>query len=157
MPRSGKRVRIARGIYRDGDDGGYEVRVVVGGHEHSERMPPDSTRQELDAKWAELKATGLTDTPRPERGTLNAAVPIYLRMVAHLASADDLEDHCRAWTDRLGHLQRHRITSQHVLDARNVWRKAGKSPKTINNRVGTLRNLYRRLDGPKAKTPCDDV
>ncbi len=56
-----------------------------------------------------------------------------------------------------GDVQRHRITNRHVLDARAAWRAAGLSPKTINHRVGTLRNLYHRLDGTRAQTPCDDV
>ncbi len=155
MPRKGKRTTISRGIYRD--SGGYEVRVVVGGVPYSARMPSDSTLAELKAKRADIEATGRTETPRAERGTLRAAVPAYLRLTAHLASVDDLEDHLTAWCKELGDVQRHRITDRDVLSVRNLWISAGLSPKTVNNRVGTLRNLYRRLDGKTAKTPCDDV
>lgn len=155
MPRKGKRVTIAKGIY--GDSGGFEVRVTVGGETYSARMPPDSTLDELKAKRALLESQGRTETPRAERGTLRAAVPAYLRLVAHLASVDDLEDHLNAWVKEIGDVQRHRITARDVLGLRNQWLAEGKAPKTINNRVGTLRNLYRRLDGKRARTPCDDV
>lgn len=156
MPRTGTRTTISRGIYLD--SGGFEVRVVVGGVAYRQRMPLDSTLDELKATRAALENTGRTETPRAARGTLRAAVPGYLRLCAHLASVDDLADHLNAWCARgLGDVQRHRITVQDVLRARNAWLEAGLSPKTINNRVGTLRNLYRRLDGKRAPTPCDDV
>lgn len=157
MPRKGARTTISKGVYRDGDAGPYEVRVVVGGVVYSERMPADSTKPELKAKRADLEATGRTETPRAERGTLRASVPAYLRLTAHLASVDDLADHLHAWCKELGDVQRHRITERDVLEVRNLWIAAGRAPKTVNNRVGTLRNLYRRLDGKKAKSPCDDV
>jgi integrase len=155
VPRTGKRVTVTKGVYRD--SGGYEVRAVVGGVPYVERMPLDSTLDELKAKRADLERTGRTDTPRAVRGTLRGAVPAYLRLTAHLASADDLDDHLRAWCALLGDVQRHRITDRDVLNARTQWLIDGLSPKTINNRVGTLRNLYRRLDGKRARTPCDDV
>lgn len=155
MPRKGKRRTIARGIYAD--SGGFEVRITVGGATYSARMPPDSTLDELKKRRAQLDAQGRTETPRPQRGTLRTAVPIYLRLVAHLASVDDLEDHLNAWLKELGDVQRHRITARDVLEVRALWLAAGRAPKTINNRVGTLRNLYRRLDGKRAPTPCDEI
>jgi integrase len=155
VPRKVKRQRITKVVYRD--SGGFEVRVVVGGHTYSARLPLDSTLQQLKARRAELENLGLTTTPRAERRTLRADVPRYLRMVAHLASARDLKAHLDAWIDRLGDTYRHLITAEDVLMARNAWLAAGRSPKTINNRVGTLRNLYRRLDGRTAITPCDEV
>jgi site-specific recombinase XerD len=155
VPRIGKRITVTRGVYRD--SGGHEVRVVIAGITYSERLPLDSTLTELKQKRAALEAQGRTATPKAARGTLQAAVPTYLQLVAHLASADDLEDHLRAWCDRLGDVQRHRLTDRDVSAARAAWLAEGLSPKTINNRVGTLRNLYRRLDGKRAATPCDDL
>ncbi len=155
MPRKGRRQKVARGIYRD--SGGHEVRVMVGGTTYSARMPLDSTLEELKKKRATLESTGRTETPRTERGTLRDSIPAYMRLVRHLASAKDLEAHLTAWADELGDVQRHRITGRHVLDVRHAWTVAKLSPKTINNRVGTLRNLYRRLDGERAPTPCDHV
>lgn len=155
MPRVGKRVTVSRGIYRD--SGGHEVRVRIHGATYARRMPLDSTLDELKTARAQIEAIGRSAGPVAHRGTLRADVPAYLRLVHHLASADDLEDHLRAWTDELGDVPRHRITERDVLDARAAWLSAGRSPKTINNRVGTLRNLYRRLDGKRAASPCDDL
>ncbi|HYE87392.1 MAG TPA: hypothetical protein VEA16_13615 [Vicinamibacterales bacterium] len=155
MPRKGKRTTVAKGIYRD--SGGFEVRITVGGVLYAERMPADSTIEELKAKRAALESQGLTESPRAERGSLRAAVPSYLRLKAHLASVDDLEDDCDAWCALIGDLQRHRITELHVLNARATWLAAGLSPKTINDRVGTLRNLLKTIDGKKAAHLFDDI
>lgn len=156
MPRTGKRRTIARGIYQD--SGGYEVRVTVGGHPYSARMAKDSTIEELKTKRAELESTGRTETPRAERGTLRAAVPQYLKLIRTLASCKNRKAHLlNHWCPLYGDVQRHRLTTADVLEARNVWLEQGAAPKSINHRVDTLRMLYHRLDGPRAKTPCDDV
>lgn len=155
MPRKGKRVTVAKGIYRD--SGGYEVRVTVGGQPYAARMPADSTLNELKGKRADLESTGRTETPRADRGTLRAAVPTYLRRKAHLATVDDLEDDLIAWCARIGDVPRHRITEQQILEARAAWLAAGLSPKTINDRVGTLRNLLRVIDGKRALVIFDEI
>lgn len=155
MPRTGKRKTISKGVYLD--SGGYEVRVVIGGHAYSARMPPDSTLEELKRKRAQLEATGRTDHPRTVRGTLAADAPRYLTLVGHLASLKERRAHLDAWIVRLGPMARHRITAADVLAARVAWLALGLAPKTINHRVGTLRHLYRTLDGPRAPTPCDDI
>lgn len=157
MPRKGKRITFERGIYRDGPDGPYEVRIVVGRQPYSERMPADSTLEELRGKRGELENVGNTTTPRAERGTVRAGVPSYLRAKAHLASVGDLEDDLEAWCVRIGDRQRHRLTERDILEARGVWIAAGLSPKTVNDRVGTLRNFLRVLDGKKALGIFDDI
>jgi integrase len=155
MPRKGSRQTIERGVYRDSS--GYEVRVVVGGHLYSDRMPKDSSLDELRRRLAQLKATGLTETPKAERGTLFADAKRYLKLIQHLESWKDREAHLSAWCARLGHVYRHRIARADVLAARVTWLKQPLAPKTINHRVATLRHLYRTLDGKSAPTPCDDI
>lgn len=159
MPRSGPRLTVDRGIYRDGPEGAYEIKVIVGGQTYYQRLPPDSTLDELQFARDTLKLQGKKETPRTQSGTLAADAKTYLRLVAHLASVDDREDHLDRWIARLGHVPRHRLTTADVLAARNAWLAEipPLSPKTINNIVGTLRNLYHRLDGKRATTPCDDV
>lgn len=158
MPRTGTRITVGKGIYRDGDNGPYEIRVVVGGQAYYDRLPPDSTPDELITARAALHLHGQTQTPKANRWTLAHDAKAYLRLVAHLASKDDREDHLNAWLAAgLGELPRHRITPQHVQAARVTWLGQGKAPKTINHYVGTLRNLYHRLDGKRAATPCDDI
>lgn len=155
MPRTQKRITIARGIYRD--EWGHEVRVVVGGHEYRQRMPKDSTLDELKAKHASLKAIGLTDTPKAERGTLAGDTPKYLKLIATLVSYRNRVAHLKHWNARIGLLPRHRISRTDVLAARVAWQQAGAAPRTINHRCETLRHLFHTLDGRRAPTPVDDV
>lgn len=157
MPRTGKRVTVARGIYRD--SGGFTVRVVVGGTPYEERMPLDSTMKELLKKRSELETQGRSETPRAQRGTLRADAPRYLRLIAHLESWKDRRAHLDAWIALYGDTYRHRLTHADVLAARAAWLTAKKpiAPKTINHRVATLRHLYRTLDGKRAFSPCDDI
>lgn len=157
MPRTGRRVTVERGVYRD--SGGFEVRATVGGVLYSTRLPLDSTLKELRAARAALVAEGHTATPRAARGTLAADAEIYLSLIQHLASARDRRGHLEKWIALLGHVPRHRITAADVLRARATWLAlpTPPAPKTINHRVGTLRNLYRRLDGARARTPCDEI
>lgn len=157
MPRKGTRIRVSKGIYKDSHSGMYTVRATVGGHPYETTMPADSTLDELKSQRALLEARGRTEVPRVVRGTLRAAVPSYLKLVKHLATWDDREDHLNAWVLRLGDVQRHRIKPTDVLAARAAWLDEGLSPKTINHRCDTLRNLYHRLDGKRARTPCDEV
>lgn len=175
MPRTGKRIKVSTGIYRNGPQGStYEVRATVNGRTQTVTMPGDSTLKELKAKRADLFSDGHGAAPRAERGTLAADVPKYLRLIAHLATVDDREDHLAAWCEVAGHLPRHRITDQDVLAARVRWLTEGRpdrppqakrrrvhsgplSAKTINHYTDTLRNLYHVLDGRSAKTPCDTI
>lgn len=155
MPRTGKRRTISKGIY--GDSGGFTVRVTVQGEAHERRMPLDSSPKELKAARADLEAQARTARPRVVRGTIRACLPAYLRLVAHLASADDIEDHLEQWATQLPTVPRHRIIRADILTARAAWAAEGLTPKTINNRVITLRAFFHRLDGKRAVTPCDEI
>lgn len=156
MPRKGKRVTIMRGCYKD--SGGIEVRVTVGGTTYyGPRLPLDSTRAELKKAVADLRALGHTETPPALHGTLRKHAQLYIKSIKHLASWDDREDHLNAWCEDYGDVQRHRITEQDVVAMREKWRLQGLSPRTIQHRCDTLRNLFHRLDGRKAKTPCDGI
>ena len=135
-------------------------------------MPPDSTLAELKARRDALKAEAGAIRPRADAGTLRADTPKYLRLIAHLASADDRADHLEAWNELYGDVLRHRLTSADVLKARVRWLSIGRpekisanrkahrgplSPKTVNHYCDTLRHLFHVLDGRRAPTPCDDV
>lgn len=156
MPRAGTRITIAKGIYRDGLDGPYELCVTVGGVTYRDRAPADATDAELRTAYADLVARAHKTTPRATHGSLLADAKTYLRMVGHLASVDDREDHLNAWCELYGNVQRHRLTERDVMTARAQWLQT-LAPKTVQHRIDTLRNLFRRLDGRRAPTPCDDV
>lgn len=158
MPRKGHRLTIDRGIYRDGEDGPYEIRVTVHGVAAYDRMPPDSTEDELLARRAELESAARKAQPEPARWTLRADVARYLKLIQHLSTWKDREHHLGEWVALLGDLPRHRIKEADVLAARDHWRAEKRlSNRSINHRLDTLRNLYHRLDGRRAPTPVDEV
>jgi hypothetical protein len=144
VPRSGKRIRVTKNVYRDSS--GYEVRVVVGGHAYSARMPLDSTLAELKAKRDELADEGKAISPRATSGTLRADVPKYLKLIQHLASADDREDHLNAWIERLGDVYRYRITPADILAARVQWLTVGRPSRP---RAGKRRKVPHRPAVPE--------
>src|SRR3954454_11308286 len=103
MPRTGKRITITRGIYRDGPNGPYEIRVTVGGESFLARMPADSTPDELKARRVALELQGRTEAaPARKRGTLAADAPRYINLMKHLESWKDREAHLKAWVARHG-------------------------------------------------------
>lgn len=155
MPRTGARTTLIRNCYLD--SGGIEVRVSVGGTAYYDRLPTDATRAEMKKAVADLRAEGHKETPPAKHGTLRKHARLYIQNVKHLATWDDREDHLNAWCLLYGDLQRHRLTEQHVLDARDIWKVEGLAPKTIQHRCDTLRNLFHRMDGRKAPTPCDEI
>jgi len=152
MPRRGKRLTLARGIYRDGAT--VEVRVTQAGHTARRYLPGDTTLAEAKAARAAL-AQSLP--PRPARHTLAADAPRYLALQTHLVSYKSRRAMIGHWVRRYGLRPRHRITPQDVLAARVDWLQAGHAPKTINHRVAALRHLYVTLDGARSPTPCDDL
>jgi hypothetical protein len=91
------------------------------------------------------------------RGTLEADAKRYLAQVAHLASYKSRVCEVDAWTALYGRLRRVQITAEHLRKARAQWSADEYTPKTINNRVQTLRHLFHVLDGRRSPTPADDV
>ena len=155
MRRTGKRTRIDTGIYRD--RAGYSVMVHANGARRELRFPRDTSLRVLKAARNDLRVRLQHERPKPTRGTLEQDAERYVRQVRYLTSWTERRSEVRAWVARLGRLQRARITSEHVRQAIGDWTEAGPSPKTIKNRVYTLRHLYRTLDGRRALTPCDEV
>jgi site-specific recombinase XerD len=157
-----KRKRIASGVYRDRY--GLSASVKVGGRDGArqieKRFPFDTPISEIrrwqDATRVELRAT-IKAPGRLAAGTLEADAKIYLGQVAHLASYKSRVCEVDAWVCLYGKLRRDHLTSRHVREARATWAADDYTPKTINNRVQTLRHLYRLLDGPRRPTPADDV
>lgn len=154
MPRS-PRKRLGRGIYRD--KGGIAGVVTVHGLRREHRYPLGTALDDI-RKWQEqTRAALLKKRPAAARGTLAADTERYLKQIQHLKSWKERRAELKAWCARFGQVARGRITPGMVRETMGVWAKAGKSPKTITNRINTLANLYRTLDGQDADTPCDEV
>lgn len=172
MSRQGDRVKLDRCIYQDAS--GRAVVVQVRGLQRELRFPADTDLAMLQRNRDQLRADLHDETPSTARGTLTHDAQRYLKLISGRPGFKADRSHLRAWLDRLGPKPRAAITAEHVGAALAAWRTAGtfaggrgarkrhaiKAPaseKTLKERWRVLRHLYKKLDGPKAKTPCDDV
>lgn len=90
-------------------------------------------------------------------GTLHADAIRYYPLIKHLADWVSRRSEIRAWLPELGDRYRHTIDRTDILRIRGEWKTAGVAHRTINNRVSALKDLYKKLDGDDAPTPCDGV
>jgi integrase len=163
MPRRGKRVRLAKGIYRD--KSGIAATVAIGTGpakvQREKRYPFDTPLKTIKQWQLDTAAELREDVGVTKRGTLKADAARYLKLAQYLKNWSGVRSEVNAWVARLGHLHRNQITPTHVLEARVDWLAEGYAPKTVNDRVGRLRRLYRTLDATpqrkKPPSPCDTV
>ncbi len=173
MGRKGRRRRLERGIYVD--ETGHAVMVQVHGARQELRFPLDTDLEVLQRNRDQLRLDLRDAGPAAAaRGTLAHDAQKYLKQIAGRPGSAADRSHLRAWLDRLGPKNRGRITAADVRLALAAWRTAGTwtggrgrrtrqaleapaSEKTLQQRWRVLKHLYTTLDGPKAKTPCDDV
>lgn len=158
MGRRGRRRRLDTNIYRD--DSGCSVMVrdaEIGDREvrYPRDSPLDYLRDELDR---------LEKARERRRGTgrdsLVASATRYLNTKLGHCTAEtrqSAKSELASWCELYATRHRHRIEPDDVLAARDLWLERGLSPKTINNRVDRLRQLYRALDGEERWTPTDHI
>lgn len=173
MGRHGKRRRLAKNIYVD-EKGYGSVVVQVRGTQQELRFDPGFELATLEKQRDQLRADLHDQAPASTRGTLNHDAVRYLKQIAGRPGFKAERSHLRAWLDKFGSRQRQRLTAGDVRTAIAEWRKHGAhvggrgtrprratnapaSEKTLKERYRVLKHLYKTLDGPKAKTPCDDV
>jgi integrase len=158
MGRRGSRTTVARGIYKDAT--GYAVIIRINGKLKEHRFPRTTAlsvlvqkRNTLQQEKAKRDGTGRT--------SLRASADAYMDKKATDLTKESKQaarSELDAWIRVLGaSAHRHEIDQAAVLRARSTWKTDGLSPKTINNRVDRLRQVYRALDGKDAWTPCDGV
>lgn len=145
--------KLPTGIYRT--KYGFRATLKVGTVNKTKRYPPD-TDIALIERWREETRVRLRyKFPKGRRGTLAGDAERYLKQVQHLASYKARRIEVNAWVKALGKTHRQALTAAHVATVRAQWLEDGLSPKTVNNRVQTLKHLYRTLDGKDDATPCD--
>lgn len=157
-----RRKRIGKGIYRDTYGLSATVKVGTGAdaRQREKRFPFDTPLKDIRTWQEAIRGELRAAHSRPAsiaRGTLEADAKVYLAQVKHLASYKSRVCEVDAWTALYGRLRRSQLTSEHVRKARAEWAADKYAVKTINNRVQTLRHLYRLLDGDAAVTPADGV
>jgi len=152
MPRRGNRKRLARGLYEDRTG---RSAVCLG---KEKRFPPYTPLAIMRTWQAAIrrKYRG-SGRPRVSRGTLAEAVDRWDGLERHLASWKERRAELRAWVRLYGDVQRHTIHADDVRKAIGIWTVEKVAPKTIRNRLWSLKRLYRLLDGPDAETPVDHV
>ena len=154
MPRTGKRTRIAEGIYRDAN--GLAAVVKQGNVQREKRFPLGTDMADMKRWRDDTKGSLRKKQPKAPRGGFARDAARYINQVKHLASWKARNIEVNAWVAEFENRHRSTIKAADVLRIRGQW-LAEVSPKTINNRVQTLRHLYRTLDGRHADTPCDDL
>ena len=158
-----RRKRVAKGVYRDRYGLSATVKVGTGADaiQREKRFPFDTPLGELktwrDTMRSDLRTARNQRPAHAMRGTLEADAKLYLAQVRHLTSFKSRRCEVTAWTKLYGRLRRTHLTATQVREARARWLDEGYTPKTVNNRVQTLRHVYRLLDGKRAPTPVDEV
>ena len=142
--------------------GTIRATVKYGGFPQKEKRFVAGTPKRIINAWKTFElAKMMKRSPQPEReahtGTLAKDAERYYPLIKTLADWVTRRSEIRAWLRELGDRPRHVITKADVLRVRGQWKEAGLAAKTINNRVTALRDLYKKLDGDDALTPCDGI
>jgi integrase len=145
--------------------GGIRATVKVAGFQRERRFNAGTPSRVVKAWKAHVRNvltkrhSAATDRPKPkDRGTLRADAERYYPLIKHHADWVSRRSEIRAWlASRVGTQPRHVITKNDLMTIRGEWVQSGIAPKTINNRVTALRDLYRKLDGDDEPTPCDGI
>lgn len=155
MPRTYRKT-IFTNIYED--DSGYEIIVTRKGRTNPPaRYQKPKTLNFLKAERERLIYDLEQHAARTAPGTLRGDVETYLKTLPKSRMKQVREAELQAWIREWGDWQREQITPQIVRGQLAQWQTEGRAASTINHRRQALRSLYKTLDGPDAKTPCDDV
>lgn len=146
---------IERGIYVD--EYGFSAVVTVHRVQTEKRFPPNTPLRKMRDWRSDEARKRRRANPDATRGSLEHDVTRYLKQITHLTSAPELASVLKAWTDQYSKRPRWSLTAEDIRLTVGQWLSDGVKPKTINNRIGALRRLYRVLDGRSAWSPCDEV
>jgi integrase len=158
MPRKGQRRRIAKYCFQDGSGRSCIVLDPATGRQKEFRFLPDTPvsvmRKHADA-W--VKTRGPRVRRVSDRGTLTRAITEWETQEQHLASWKERRAELRAWGALYGTRRLQSLTEADCRRAISTWAQDEVSPKTIRNRMWTLRHLYHLTYGPDYPTPLDHI
>lgn len=156
MGSRGRRKRIAKGIYEDRY--GRSGIVSIRGEPKELRFPPytplKTIREGMDDYKRKHRGSGRVATAR---GTLAHAVDAWEGQETHLASWRERRAELRAWVALYGDVRLSALDAEDIRRAIGIWTVAKVAPKTIRNRLWSLKHLYKITLGPDAETPVDHV
>ena len=158
MPRKGKRRRIAKYCFEDGSGRSCIVLDPATGRQKEFRFLP-STPVSVMRKHAELwvKSRGPRVRRASDRGTLARAVTDWEDQEQHLTSWKERRAELRAWVSLYGNTRLQALTEADCRRAISQWANDGIAPKTIRNRMWSLRHLFHLTYGPSFPTPLDHI
>lgn len=151
-----KRRRLATGIYEDAH--GISVVLYRRGRPQTEtRFDPDTPLERLKQWRATQIGQAAELDPVDRRGSLARDVVRYLKRLKGLPGHKSERSHLRAWLQVFPRKQRWAITPEMCELVIARWRQHGYSARTIRHRCRALKSLYRRLEGPLARSPIDQL
>jgi integrase len=158
-------VTAPRGIRRAGAGWRVWQRVHPGaGGLKSKRFPATATLTEM-RQWREDQRVAHRKAPAPkaERGTLEADIATYLKLVATMPSFRDRKRDLDAWVAAYGMRPRLALTRADYQLQLQAWRQRGGkngtplAASTVNHRRTALMHVYSVLDGRAAPNPLRDI
>lgn len=147
-----RRITIAPGIYRDGNQLVADVRcgsARQGTERRSIKRFPLATDHAVMVAWQlDAKAKLIRAAPATaERGSLAADIDRFLATLPMNRYRIDSEDLLTHWSESpIGPLRREAITRAEVETQMSAWIDAGVAENSVNHRLSRLRTLYRTLD-----------
>jgi integrase len=165
MPRRGKRVRLAKGIFQDAS--GITARVEVVKQRDEERFPVGTPIAVMKA-WQERRRPELRQRAKRREtapGTFAADAERYLAAVAGMPSYRWRADDIALWVAKFGHRRRDTIQQPEIAAVLHAWFTQPRSAddkrpygaSTVNHRRTAILHLYTTLDGPDAPNPVRGI
>jgi integrase len=148
---------VTEGIYRDAF--GLAATVKLGRVQREKRFPPGTSLDLIKGWRLTTRAELLAQRAEGQRtiGTLERDGQTFIARKKGTVAYKADRAHLRAWFPTFGGLLRSAITRSDVEDLLATWRTAHVAARTIRHRCRVLRECYRSLDGPDARTPVDHV
>lgn len=148
------RRRLATGIYQDASG------IAVIYHAHGtpvETRVPLGTPVDRLIRWRKQQlGQSAAHAPRDRRGSLARDVVTFLKARKGLANYKTEKSNLKAWIRALNNPLRWKITAPMLEETIDDWRIQGYSQQTLRHRARILRQLFRKLDGPRVSSPFDE-
>ena len=150
-PMKRKRVRIARGIYRD--RWGLSATVKVDGKQREQRFPKDTGLRKIREWRDQIRVALRAAAPRQPRNSFKVDADHYLAIVQGMPSYNERKRNINDWVAEFGPRRRDSITTEEIWAVLQRREQEGYAASTLNHLRGALMHLWTRLDGKDAANP----
>ena len=146
-----RRVRVARGVYRD--QWGLSASVRGGGRRAEKRFPAATPLKDIAAWRDETRVRLRGVAARSVSGVFASDAARYLRTVTSMATYSERRQHVELWIAEFGQRRRDKITTVEIDEVLSRWLSDGLAASTVKHRRTALLHLWHRLDGKDAANP----